>query len=192
MSAAAAAFGRASELLPSFASAAANWGATLGELDRPDEALAAFTRALALDPANPQALNNVGVVTRELGRLAESEAAFRQVIALTPNLAFGHYDLGHTLFLEGRYQAVARAYLAASAKTPREPGAGQPVGPGAAGHGRCRRRAARLKQCTANLPRDYRRQLLGDTGGALGAAPGGAGPARLAGRRRLAGGGTRA
>ena len=55
MPAAAEAFGRASQLMPTFASAAANWGATLGELDRPDEALAAFTRALASDPTNAQA-----------------------------------------------------------------------------------------------------------------------------------------
>ena len=32
--------------MPGFASAAANWGATLGELNRSDEALAAFTQAL--------------------------------------------------------------------------------------------------------------------------------------------------
>ena len=47
---------------------------------------------------------------RELGRLAESEAAFRQVIELTPDLAFGHYNLGHTLFLQGRFQAALAAY----------------------------------------------------------------------------------
>jgi tetratricopeptide (TPR) repeat protein len=92
-------FQRAAERLPGFAPAWANLGGTLGELDRPQEALAAFERALAIDPSSPQALNNVGVVRRELGRLAESEAAFRQVVQLTPGMAFGHYNLGHTLFL---------------------------------------------------------------------------------------------
>ena len=118
MARAAEAFGRASALMPSFASAAANWGATLGELDRPEEALAAFTRALAGDPENHQALNNLGVVSRELGRLGESEAAFRRVIALTPGLAFGHYNLGHTLFLQGRYQASLAAYSAGQRNDP--------------------------------------------------------------------------
>ncbi|MCC6992784.1 MAG: tetratricopeptide repeat protein [Acidobacteria bacterium] len=164
MSAAAAAFGRASELLPSFASAAANWGATLGELDRPDEALAAFTRALASDPANAQALNNVGVVTRELGRLAESEAAFRQVITLTPNLAFGHYNLGHTLFLQGRYQASLSAYLAGQRNDPaRNPVQASRVALARLATGDAAGALRDLKQCTANLPRDYRRQLLSDT-----------------------------
>ena len=115
--------------LPGFAPVWANLGGTLGELDRPAEALAAFERALGLDPASPQALNNVGVVRRELGRLAESEAAFRQVIKLTPELAFGHYNLGHTLFLQGRFQAALAAYAAGQGRDPlRESGAGLAAG----------------------------------------------------------------
>src|SRR4029453_16061151 len=104
------AFRAAAEQIPSFGPAWANLGATLGELDRPDEALAAFERALACDPQSHQTVNNIGVVKRELGRLAESEAAFRQVTALAPALAFGYYNLGHTLFLQGRYQAALSAY----------------------------------------------------------------------------------
>jgi len=102
MEGAAEAFRRAADLLPTFVSSWGNLGAALGELDRPTEALAAFERALAIEPSNVQALNNVGVVRRELGRLAESEAAFRQAIQLMPGMAFGHYNLGHTLFLQGR------------------------------------------------------------------------------------------
>ena len=58
----------------------------------------------------------VGVVRRELGRLTESEAAFRQVIQLTPGMAFGHYNLGHTLFLQGRFQAALSAYAEGQAR----------------------------------------------------------------------------
>ena len=116
MTKAAGSFERAASLLPGFAPAWANLGGTLGELDRPQEALAAFEKALALDPASPQALNNVGVVRRELGRLSESEAAFRQVIQLTPGMAFGHYNLGHTLFLQGRFQAALSAYAEGQAR----------------------------------------------------------------------------
>ena len=110
-------FRQAADLLPGFGPAWGNLGGTLGELDRPEEALAAFERALALDPSSPQALNNVGVVRRELGRLAESEAAFRQVIQLTPGMAFGHYNLGHTLFLQGRFQAALSAYAEGQAQS---------------------------------------------------------------------------
>jgi tetratricopeptide (TPR) repeat protein len=161
-------FERAAELLPGFAPAWANLGGTLGELDRPQDALAAFERALAIDPASPQALNNVGVVRRELGRLAESEAAFRQVIQLTTGMAFGHYNLGHTLFLQGRFNAALSAYVEGQARDPEK----NPVqasrlalckvatgdGAGAIGD---------LQRATNALPREYRRQLLADTSAIL-------------------------
>ncbi len=165
---AAAAFQVAANLLPRFAPAWSNLGATLGELDRPADALAAFETALALDPANPQALNNVGVVRRELGRLTESEAAFRQVILLTPGLAFGHYNLGHTLFLQGRFQAALSAYAEGQARDPEK----NPVQASrlalclvATGdpHGALRE----LRRATDGLPREYRRQLLADTNAIL-------------------------
>lgn len=161
-------FRRAAELLPTFAPAWANLGGTLGELDRPAEALAAFDRALALEPANPQALNNVGVVRRELGRLAESEAAFRQVIQLTPGMAFGHYNLGHTLFLQGRFQAALSAYTEGQARDPEK----NPVQ--AARLALCRVATGdgagalrELQRVTSGLPREYRQQLLGDTSAIL-------------------------
>ena len=53
---------------------------------------------------------------RELGRLDESEAAFRQVIRSLPELAFGYYNLGHTLFLQGRFQAALSAYAEGQAR----------------------------------------------------------------------------
>lgn len=168
MAGAAAAFRRAADLLPAFAPAWANLGATLGELDQQKDALAAFERALAIDPKNPQALNNVGVVRRELGHLSESEAAFRQVIQLTPGMAFGHYNLGHTLFLQGRFQAALAAYAEGKARDP-EKNAVQAsrlalckVATGDAAGG-----LRELQGATANLPREYRRQLLGETSAIL-------------------------
>lgn len=164
MPGAADAFGAATRLMPAFSSAAANWGATLGELDRPDEALAAFSTAVATDPDNPQALNNIGVVSRELGRLAESEAAFRRVIRLTPDLAFGHYNLGHTLFLQGRYQASLGAYQAGQRLDPaRNPVQASRLALAKLATGDAAGALRDLQGCMANLPRDYRRQLLGDT-----------------------------
>jgi tetratricopeptide (TPR) repeat protein len=161
-------FRRAADLLPAFTPAWANLGGTLGELDRPHEALAAFERALLLEPADPQALNNIGVVRRELGRLAESEAAFRQVIQLTPGMAFGHYNLGHTLFLQGRFQAALSAYSEGQARDPEK----NPVQASrlalcrvATGDGAGALRE--LQRVTAGLPREYRQQLLGDTSAIL-------------------------
>ncbi len=104
------AFQRAADLMPAFSAAFSNLGATLGELGDPAAALAAFRQALTHDPRSFTILNNIGVVCRELGRLEESEAAFRQVIAINPAFVFGHYNLGHTLFLGGKYPAALDAY----------------------------------------------------------------------------------
>lgn len=118
MEGASAAFRAAAERMPRFGAAWSNLGATAGELDRPGEALEAFERALACHPNDPQALNNLAIVQRETGRLSESEAALRRVITLTPTLAFGHYNLGHTLFLQGRYQAALAAYIEGRKRDP--------------------------------------------------------------------------
>ena len=161
-------FQRAAELLPGFAPAWANLGGTLGELDRPEEALAAFERALAIDPSSPQALNNVGVVRRELGRLAESEAAFRQVIQLTPGMAFGHYNLGHTLFLQGRFNAALSAYVEGQARDPeKNPVQASRLALCKVATGDEAGALRELQRATNGLPREYRQQLLADTGAIL-------------------------
>ena len=154
--------------MPGFGPAWANLGGTLGELDRPQEALAAFERALALDPSSPQALNNVGVVRRELGRLGESEAAFRQVIQLTPGMAFGHYNLGHTLFLQGRFQAALSAYAEGQARDPeKNPVQASRLALCKVATGDAAGALRELQRATAGLPREYRQQLLGDTSAIL-------------------------
>jgi tetratricopeptide (TPR) repeat protein len=118
LEAASRAFAEAGRLMPSLSAAFGNLGATLGELDRPNEALQAFQQALKYDPNGYTVVNNIGVVSRELGRLAESEAAFRKVVAAAPEFVFGHYNLGHTLFLQGRYQAALSAYVEGQRRDP--------------------------------------------------------------------------
>ena len=168
MAKAAGSFQRAAELLPGFAPAWSNLGGTLGELDRPGEALAAFERALALEPDSPQALNNVGVVRRELGRLGESETAFRRVIQLTPGMAFGHYNLGHTLFLQGRFQAALSAYVEGQARDPeKNPVQASRLALCKVATGDAAGALRELQRATAGLPREYRQQLLGDTSAIL-------------------------
>jgi tetratricopeptide (TPR) repeat protein len=114
------AFQRAADLMPAFAAALGNLGATLGELGEPAAALAAFRQALAHDPRSFTILNNIGASCRELGRLDESETAFRQVIEIDPSFVFGHYNLGHTLFLAGRYRDALAAYEEGRRRDPQQ------------------------------------------------------------------------
>ena len=114
------AFQRAADLMPAFAAAFSNLGATLGELDDPSGALRAFKQALAHDPRSYTLLNNMGASYRELARLDESEAAFRRAIELNPDFVFGHYNLGHTLFLAGRYGEAVAAYEEGQRRDPQQ------------------------------------------------------------------------
>jgi tetratricopeptide (TPR) repeat protein len=114
------AFQRAADLMPTFAAASGNLGATLGELGEPAAALEAFRQALAHDPRSFTILNNIGASCRELGRLDESEAAFRRVIEINPSFVFGHYNLGHTLFLAGKYRDALAAYEEGQRRDPQQ------------------------------------------------------------------------
>jgi len=155
------AFAEAGRLMPSFSAAFSNLGATLGELDRPEEALRAFQQALKYDQNGYTILNNMGVVARELGRLSESEAAFRKVVALAPEFVFGHYNLGHTLFLEGRYQAALAAYEEGQRRDPeKNPRQACRLAVVRLAAGDAEGSLRDLQQFTANLSRDEKRNLL--------------------------------
>jgi tetratricopeptide (TPR) repeat protein len=103
-----------------------------------------------------------------LGRLGESEAAFRQVIEHTPGMAFGHYNLGHTLFLQGRFQAALSAYAAGQARDPdRNPVQASRLALCKVATGDSAGALGDLQRATTGLPREYRQQLLGDTSAIL-------------------------
>lgn len=164
MAGAAASFRAAAERLPGFGAAWANLGAAEGELGRTEAAFAAFTAALRCDPDDVQAVNNAGVAARELGQLGDAEATFRRAIKLAPSLAFGYYNLGHTLFLQGRYQAALHAYQDGQRRDPtRNPvqASRAAVCRLASGDGAGALRD--LQQLFAPLPRAYKQQLLADT-----------------------------
>lgn len=168
MEGACAEFQKTVELVPNYAPAWANLGATLGELGRAEEALAAFERALAIDPQSHQAVNNVGVVQRELGCLGESESSFRKVIELSPDLAFGYYNLGHTLFLQGRFQAALTAYAQGQARDPeRNPVQASRLALCKVATGDGEGALPELQRATGSLPSEYRQQLLADTSAVL-------------------------
>src|SRR5581483_1136838 len=144
-----------------FAAAFSNLGAALGELEAPDAALDAFRRALASVPHGFQILANIGVVTRELGRLDESAAALRQVVAEAPEFVFGHYNLGHTLFLARDYAGAVAAYAEGRRRDPlknRRQGCRLALARLAAGEGAEAERE--FWRCADDAPAEEREDLL--------------------------------
>ena len=164
MERAAESFRAAALRMPRFGPAWANLGATLGELDRTAEALEALERALACDPGSHQTINNIGVLQRELGNLTDAEASFRRVAQLAPDLAFGYYNLGHALFLQGRYQAALASYSEGQRRdAERNPVQASRLAMCRLATGDARGALSELARAVNQLPREPREQLLRDT-----------------------------
>jgi hypothetical protein len=83
-------------------------------------------------------------------------------------MAFGHYNLGHTLFLQGRFQAALSAYAEGQARdADRNPVQASRLALCKVATGDGAGALRELQRATAGLPRDYRRQLLGETSAIL-------------------------
>ena len=159
-------FRAAAARMPRFGSAWANLGATLGELDRPDEALEAFDDGAGLRPVQPSGAQQRR--RRSVASWASWRSPRRRFAGssqLAPDLAFGYYNLGHTLFLQGRYQAALAAYAEGQKRDPeRNPVQASRLAMCRLATGRRRRRThASCSARPAALPREYRQQLLADT-----------------------------
>jgi tetratricopeptide (TPR) repeat protein len=113
-------FADAARLMPTFSAALSNLAAALGETDRPDAAVAALEQALAHDPHGYPILNNLSVLCREQGRLDEAVGAARRVTSLAPDFVFGHYNLAHALFLQGRFADARDAYEEGQRRDPQK------------------------------------------------------------------------
>jgi TolB-like protein/Flp pilus assembly protein TadD len=94
--AAEAAFQRALELNPNYATAY-RWYAELlgGPLGRRDEALERFKKAAELDPRSPVVLMTVGYGYELVGRFDESLAWLHKSIEIDPDFAIGYRWIGH-------------------------------------------------------------------------------------------------
>ena len=90
------------------------------------------------------------------------------MIDLTPGMAFGHYNLGHTLFLQGRFQAALSAYAEGQARDPdRNPVQASRLALCKVATGDATGALRELQRATTGLPREYRQQLLRDTSAIL-------------------------
>ena len=67
------------------------WGATLGDLNRPEEAIVQFRKAIDLDPNYALAYNNWGLALGDLNRPEEAIKQFQKAIGLDPKFAGAYY-----------------------------------------------------------------------------------------------------
>ncbi len=71
-------------LKPGYAMAHNNLGASLHELNRPDQAIPYYRKAVALDPHYSDAFRNLGNALQSTGRIDEARGALEAAIAITP------------------------------------------------------------------------------------------------------------
>jgi tetratricopeptide (TPR) repeat protein len=166
-------FAEAARLMPTFAGALSNLGAALAETERPQEAIQALEAALRHEPSAHTVLNNLAVVYREQGRLDDAVAASRRVLGLAPEFTFGHYNLGHALFLQGRFAEARNAYVEGQRRdAQRNPVQASRAAVARAAAGEYDRAVSEMSALAAMLPDAAREQVFGEAEATLEALSG--------------------
>ncbi len=76
---------RVTEIIPNFPAAWYQYGVSLQQQGRPEEALKCYEKASSLDPQNPDGLYNAGLVLFGLNRIDEALGHFEKALALKPD-----------------------------------------------------------------------------------------------------------
>ncbi len=157
--AAAEAFKSLCSIQPSSASAASNFAAVLGQMQRYDEALRHFDRAIALDASFVDARFNRAQILEMRGRTSDAISDFRHVVEANPDHKLAWYRLGHLLINRVDAKRASWRSTAPSRSTPTTLRRG-----GRERCRRCRKRTTlvkRPKPSTKNSLTDWRRLTAG-------------------------------
>jgi tetratricopeptide (TPR) repeat protein len=92
-----AAYRKAIELDPKYATAYSNLGVALGYQKKLDQAVAAYRKAIELDPNSTAAYCNLGVALHDQKKLDEAIAAYGKAVELDPKFALAYSNLGNAL-----------------------------------------------------------------------------------------------
>jgi serine/threonine protein kinase/tetratricopeptide (TPR) repeat protein len=125
--AAEAAFQKAIETSPSYATAHRWYALLLSGLGRHDEAIARATKARELDPNSVVLRTSVGDTYFYARRYEESMTCYREAIAMDEGSLAGHTDLARSLELAGRWDEAVAEYkrgAAIASEGPPEPSSG--------------------------------------------------------------------
>jgi tetratricopeptide (TPR) repeat protein len=90
-----------------------NFGKTLFQARRVDEAIEQFQTALEIQPVSANVHNNLGNALLQKGSVEEASSHLRQAVDLEPRQPEFHYNLGQFLFRTGRTQEALAQFDAA-------------------------------------------------------------------------------
>ncbi|MEO0486024.1 MAG: tetratricopeptide repeat protein [Pseudomonadota bacterium] len=97
-----------------------DWGNTLQDLGRYEEAIRKYTRGIELEPDHPFFYNNMGNALIEVGRLKNAIEAFNTSINLDPSYRYPHSGLGRALLSLGQPEDALVSYETAYAIDPKD------------------------------------------------------------------------
>jgi LPXTG-motif cell wall-anchored protein len=113
----------ATEKAPESALAWMGLGTSLADRGRPAEAIAAYHRALAQNPSDARTLNNLGATYNAVGDPASGRPFLLRAVEVSPRYFEALMNLGLGYRLSGDERAAERAFSAALAARPGDPGA---------------------------------------------------------------------
>jgi tetratricopeptide (TPR) repeat protein len=114
-----AAYRRALELNPNYATAYSRYGELLrGELGRSEEALALHRKAIELDPLSAEIIANLGSDLSMLGRSDEALAWWKKALEVDPDLAIHESIADHYWFFLGQLDEAVAWYAKAISLDP--------------------------------------------------------------------------
>ncbi len=87
-----------------------NFGITLFELNRLDEALQAFNHALSINPSSVESLNNKGLLLVRLKRPQEAVKAYSEAVAFDNQYFNAWFNLGNLLLALKRYSKALAVF----------------------------------------------------------------------------------
>jgi protein O-mannosyl-transferase len=111
-------YGKALQILPTYADAQANLGNILFGQGRVDEAIACYRKATATNATisisatfnNANYRYSLGLALRQKGELDEALAHFREAVAMRPVFAEAQFNLGELLLLKGQVDEAVGCY----------------------------------------------------------------------------------
>lgn len=93
---------KAASILPNNAKLLSNYGLTLIELRRTDEAIATLTRATAIDPSMAEGFYNLAIAQRAANQQEAAENSYLHALSLRQNFPEAWLNLGTLRLIQGR------------------------------------------------------------------------------------------
>jgi len=104
------AFKKVTELNPNYKDGHSNYGVTLKDQDKLEEAILSFNKALSLNPDYAEAYNNMGNALKLQGKLDEAIVSYKEALFLEPDFVDAINNIGIALKDQGKLEEAIEVF----------------------------------------------------------------------------------